>query len=136
MVIKMVFQSIFWVNAFTHKHGIYKTISPRTIITGKTIDYNSHFRIKFGQYVQTHEKHDNSMMPRTIGTIALRPTGNKQGGYFFYSLLSGEKIHRTHWTDVPMPEDVKDRLHAMARRAKADQGLSFTDRTGTDLDDL
>ena len=35
-----------------------------------------------------------------------------------------------------MPEDVKDRLHDMARRAKADQGLSFTDSTGTDLDKL
>ena len=35
-----------------------------------------------------------------------------------------------------MPEDVKDRLHAMTRQAKADQGLSFTDSTGTDLDDL
>ena len=35
-----------------------------------------------------------------------------------------------------MPEDVKDRLYAMARRAKADQGLSFTDSTGTDLDKL
>ena len=76
------------------------------------------------------------MEPRTIGAIALRPTGNKQGVYYFYSLLSGGKIHRTHWTDVPMPEDVKDRLHAMARRAKADQGLSFTDSAGTNLDDL
>ena len=35
-----------------------------------------------------------------------------------------------------MPEDVKDCLHAMSRRAKADQGLSFTDSTGTDLDNL
>ena len=35
-----------------------------------------------------------------------------------------------------MPEDVKDRLHAMARRAKADQGLSFTDGDGKNLDNL
>ena len=125
MIIEMVFRSIFWTNAFPHKLGISQTVSPRTIITGKTIDYNSHCKIEFGQYVQTHEKHDSSMEPRTIGAIALRPTGNKQGGYYFYSLLSGGKIHRTHWTDVPMPKDVKDRLHAMARRAKADQGLSF-----------
>ena len=35
-----------------------------------------------------------------------------------------------------MPEDVKDRLHAMSRRAKADQGLSFTDGARKNLDDL
>ena len=35
-----------------------------------------------------------------------------------------------------MPEDVKDCLHAMYRRAKADQCLSFTDSTGTNLDKL
>ena len=35
-----------------------------------------------------------------------------------------------------MPEDVKYCLHAMARRAKSDQGLSFTDSAGTNLDDL
>ena len=86
--------------------------------------------------MQTHEKHDNSVEPRTIGAIALGPTRNEQGGYFFYSLLSRKKIHRTHWTDVPMHEDVKDRLHAMARRAKADQGLSFADVAGKNLDDL
>ena len=35
-----------------------------------------------------------------------------------------------------MPEEVKDRLHAMARRAKADQGLSFSDGDGNKLDKL
>ena len=114
MILEMVFQSIFWTNACPHKLGISQTVSPRTIITGKTIDYTSHCKIEFGQYVQTHEKNDSSMEPRTIGAIALRPTGNEQGGYYFYSLFSGKKIHGTHWTDVPMPEDVKDRLHAMA----------------------
>ena len=32
------------------------------------------------------------MSPGTIEAIALRPTGNAQGGYYFMSLSTGEKI--------------------------------------------
>ena len=76
------------------------------------------------------------MTPRTIGAIALRPTGNQQGGHYFYSLMSGQRLHRTHWTELPMPAEAKDRVHALARRAKAHQGLTFTDSDGKDLDAL
>jgi hypothetical protein len=134
MVIEMVFMSVFWLNAFPHRLGISQTLSPRTIVTGLHIDYHKHCRIEFGQYVQTHEQHDNSMAPRTVGALALRPTGNQQGGYYFYSLMSGKRLHRTHWTELPMPAEVRDRVHALARRARANRGLTFTDSDGNDLD--
>jgi hypothetical protein len=35
-----------------------------------------------------------------------------------------------------MPDSVKDRVHTMARRANADNGLCFTDSDGNDLDVL
>jgi hypothetical protein len=136
MVIEMVFLAVFWLNAFPHRLGISQTLSPRTIVTGLHIDYNKHCRIEFGQYVQIHEQHDNSMAPRTVGALALRPTGNQQGGYYFYSLMSGKRLHRTHWTALPMPAEVKDRVHALARRARANRGLTFTDSAGNDLDDI
>jgi hypothetical protein len=136
MVIEMVFLSIFWINAFPHRLGISQTLSPRTIVTGLHIDYVKHCRVEYGQYVQTHEKHDNTMAPRTVGALALRPTGNQQGGYYFYSLMSGKRLHRTHWTELPMPAEVKDRVHALARRAHASRGLAFTDSDGVNLDTL
>jgi hypothetical protein len=98
MTIKMVFLSVFWLNAFPHKNGISKTLSPRTIVTGLGIDHTKHCRIQFGQCVQTQKKHDKIMTPCTIGAIALPPTGNQQGGHCFYSLMSGKQPHRTHWT--------------------------------------
>jgi hypothetical protein len=76
------------------------------------------------------------MEARTVGAIALRPTGNEQGSYYFYSLMSGKRLHRTHWTELPMPAEVKDRVHALARRAHATRGLTFTDSHGNDLDAL
>jgi hypothetical protein len=30
-------------------------------MTGVQIDYNKHIRAEFGEYVQVHEEHDNTM---------------------------------------------------------------------------
>jgi hypothetical protein len=136
MITEMIFLSVFWLNAFPHRLGVSTLLSPRTIVTGLVIDYAKHCRVEFGQYVQTHEKHDKSMARRTIGALALHPTGNQQGGYYFYSLMTGQRLHRTHWTELPMPAEVKDRVHALARRAKAQRGLRFTDSDDNDLDAL
>jgi hypothetical protein len=46
--------------------------------TGSTIDYNQHCSLAFGAYVQTHEAHDNKMVPCTTGALALHRTGNAQ----------------------------------------------------------
>jgi hypothetical protein len=132
----MVFLNIFWLNAFPHRLGVSQTLSPRAIITGLGVDYNKHCRIEYGQYVQMHEKDNNSMTTRTIGALALRPTGNQQGGYYFYSLSSGQRLHRTHWTELPMPAEAGDCVHALARRARAHRGLTFTYGHGNDLDAL
>jgi hypothetical protein len=134
MIIQMVFLAVFWLNGFPHKLGISQTLSPRTIVTRLSIDYNKHCCIEYVQYVQTHEKHDNTMTTRTISALALRPTGNQQGSYCFYSLVSGQRLHRTHWTELPMPAEVATRVHVLARRAHANRGLTFTGSHGNDLD--
>ena len=74
------------------------------------------------------------MAPRTVGALALRPTGNQQGRYYFYSLMSGKRLHRTNWTKLPMPAEVLDRVHVLAHQAQAHRGLTFTDSDGNDLD--
>jgi len=76
----MVYNTVFWLNMFPHKDGVHATISPRTLVTGLSIDYNKHCKLPFGTYVQVHEEGDSSLRPRTSGAIALRPTGNEQGG--------------------------------------------------------
>ena len=63
------------------------------------------------------------MATRTIGAIALRPTGNTQGGYFFFSLSTGRVLNRGRWTSLPMPNEVIDRVHRMARQEPADNPL-------------
>jgi len=126
MIKEMVVASVFWLGMFPSLDGIADTLSPRALMTGLTLDYTKHCWLEFGSYVQTHEDHNNSMQSRTTGVIALRPTGNRQGGYYFMSLTTGRKITRNHWTELPMPQDVIDRVNALGRRSNAANNLTFT----------
>ena len=135
MIIEIVYHSVFWLNSFPAEGGISPKLSPHAIVIGTLIDYNKHCKLEFGTYVQVHEEHDNSMATRTTGAIALRPTGNEQGGYYFYSLTSGRVLNRNHWTALPMPAEVIDQVHVLACRntGNATPELMFTDRNGASL---
>jgi hypothetical protein len=74
------------------------------------------------------------MQTHTTGAIALRPTGNAQGGYYFFSLTSGRRLNRNHWTDLSMPKEVINRVHTFARRSNANRELLFAWRDGTPVE--
>jgi hypothetical protein len=44
------------------------------------------------------------------------------------SLSTGRVLNQTHATKLPMPEEVVERVHDIARGQKFNQGLVFTDR--------
>jgi hypothetical protein len=130
LVIEMAKQAMFWLHsAFPRADGVSDHMSPREIMTGQKLDYARHCRFEFGEYVKTHEEHDSSMTPRTIGALALRPTGNAQGTWYFTSLSTGRVLKRNHVTKLPMPHEVIDSMHHMARRQKANPGLVFGNRS-------
>jgi hypothetical protein len=68
------------------------------------------------------------MAPSTIGAIALRPTGNQQGSYYFYNLKTGRLLNCTHWTELPMPNDVISCIHKLS--CQGHQGLEFLNCNG------
>ena len=115
--------------------GVSDRLIPRYLLTGMEIDFNKHCQLEFGTYVQTHDEHDNSMQPRTTGAIALRPMGNAQGGWYFFSLKTGMHLTRTHWTRLPMPTEAIDSIHRLARRGKHPHGFTFGWAPGHDMDD-
>jgi hypothetical protein len=133
MIIEMIYYSTFWLNSFPPADGVSETISPRAIIAGMQLHYAKHCKLKFGTYVQTHEEHNNTMATRTTSAIALRPTGNEQGRYYFLSLTTGRRLNRNRWTALPMPVDVINRVHTLARRSGASRGLTFADHSGDPL---
>jgi hypothetical protein len=135
VVIELVFYCSFWLNSFPAAGGISDTMSPRAIVVGTTVNYANHCKVEFGEYVQTHKPHDNSMQSRTVGAFALRPTGNVQGGHYFYSLATGRRLNRNHWTSLPMPAEVIDRVHELSNQAPGAPMIEFANRAGVPFDD-
>ena len=107
--------------------GISKTLSPHKFVTGGNIIYKKNCCLEFGSYVKTHESHDNSMLPQAIGAIALRPTGNNQGGHYFFSLEPGRRLNCSKCTSLPMPSDVIKRVHEIAIIMNDMQGPSLVE---------
>lgn len=98
-------------NFTVHPNGISPFLSPATIVTGKQLDINVHYRVPFGTFCQVpiEPKPLNSVpKPRTLDAIALRPTGNMQGGYYYYHIDSCNIIARRTWTEVHMSNTVID----------------------------
>ena len=135
MMIEMVYTAMFWRNIFALKGGISKTQSPSEIVLNRKLNFNAHCTLKFGEYMQTHKEHDNTMQSRTIGAIATR-TSNGGGGYYFISLSTGRRINHHSWTPMPMLLDVVAQVHHLARWAKAKKNITFTNICDEDLDAL
>ncbi len=134
LVVQMVSTCNFWLNVYPPKDGISQKINPRELMTGIKIDFNKHIRAEFGEYVQVHEEHDNTMQARTTGAIATKPTGNAQGGFWFYSLTTGRMLDRRRWTPLPMPQDVIERITVLARNNPA--GMRFTNMRNEPVYDI
>jgi len=127
LLVEIVYAQVFWLNSFPADNGMSRTESPRLLVSGVGIDYNLHCKLECGSYVQTHEDHGNDMKPRTIGALALRPTGNVQGGFYFYNLATGCIISRRRWTSLPMPDEVIDVVHKWAMLDKSHKGVVYGD---------
>lgn len=115
MILELVYCMKFWLHPFPARDGVSASISPRGLVTGVVIDANKHCVIPFGEFVQTHDQNKNTMASRKIDTIALRPTGNAQGGYYFYFLQTGRPINCNRWTEIPMTADVVQRVQKITQ---------------------
>jgi hypothetical protein len=67
------------------------------------------------------------MAPRTTPAICLGPTGNLQGSYFFFSLVTGQIIRRRKWSELPVPDAVIERVAHFAQKSGSLPGLKFSD---------
>jgi hypothetical protein len=105
--------SSFWI--FSTNGRLSETLSPKSIMSGETLDYKNHLSLQIGQYCQVHEEDHprNSQLACTKGAISLGPSGNLQGGFKFMALNTGKKIVCRSWDVIPMPDVVIDRVNAL-----------------------
>jgi len=99
------------------------------LVTGTGIDYNLHCKLECCSYAQKHKDHNNNMAPRMIGALALCPTGNVQGGFYFYNLATGCIISHRCWTSLPMAIEVINVVHELAKKDKASKRINYNDGT-------
>ena len=102
--------------------GISDAMSPTTLVQGANrLNYEHISKLNFGDYVQVHDPSDvtNTTKARTAGAIALYPSGNAQGSWYFMNLMTGERVHRYQWQRLPLPDEAIDRVHQLAK----DEGM-------------
>jgi hypothetical protein len=129
-MIHILLNAVKMLNFFPTKGGISNTLSPKTIMSGETLNYKKHLSLQVGQYCQVHQEDTprNSQSLRTKGAISLGPSGNLQGGYKFMALKTGKKFTRRSWDVIPMPETVIARVNALG--TDQPEQLIFTDQRG------
>ena len=121
-----------WLNFFPPKGGVSEYYSPHIIMMGKAIDYNKHCTTAFGTYVQalTENNPTNTTEQRTIGCIYLRSLENEQGGYELLDLNTGRVISRRKYYEIPVTQQVINRVEELAHHDGIRPDLVFQDRKG------
>jgi hypothetical protein len=106
-------------------------ISPREKLLSRKIDVNKDLKHGFGDYVQVHNQEiNNSMEPRTSGALALMPTGNLEGSWYYFKLTNGEIVKRNRATVLPIPDNVIDYINkrAMIKGKKLNRPIDYFER--------
>jgi hypothetical protein len=130
----MVFYAVKLMNYFPAKGGVSEIYGPKTIMSGKIIDFKK-FSLPFGTYCQVHEEKlpQNSLADRTLGAISLGPSRNAQGGHKFFTLNMSWVITCQSWDVNAMPKSVVDRVNFIGK----DQPIQpvFLDRASNPIGD-
>jgi hypothetical protein len=118
MILRGASEAVKCLNAFPPAGGLSAAYSPRAIILGRPLAFDTHCRIAFGRYVQTYSRKDPTHTPaeRTIDTIFLCTMDNIQGGYEVLNFKTGKSLYRYKVTEVPMPPHVVARVEQLAKR--------------------
>ena len=92
-------------------------ISPREKLYGRKINVQKELKHGYGDYVQVHKNTiDNSMTARTQGAIALMPTGNLEGSWYYLLLSNFQVVRRNKATTIPITDDIIDYLNDQAKK--------------------
>ena len=75
------------------------------------------------------------MHERTVGAICFGPTGNQQGGHYFMSFATRERLIHSPWTPLPMPREAQTRVNNFRSKQKIPKSHTFSDRHGREIPD-
>jgi hypothetical protein len=137
MLVHLLHFVVMWLNNFPSNGGVSSHWSLCEIVLCHHLDYTHHCCTPFGAYCEVHEDHDtgrNSMRPCGIPSICLGSTGNIQGTYNFYSLVSGLILKQCTWTELPVPQSVIAWVTTLSRQSGVSSDLVFANRKRVPFD--
>jgi hypothetical protein len=137
MVKILAMESAKKLNFFPPKSGVSPYYSPHMIMHQQSINYNKHFSITFGSYVQAHTEPfpRNSQHPRTLDCIYLRYVDNDQGGHQLLDLRTGQMIKHIAVPIVPITKVIINLVHAMTTNDKMPNGIKIETNSGMSIYD-
>ena len=115
LLVYLIYFVVACINMLPNHNRMDRT-SPKELLTGRKINFDTDLRIGFGDYVHSTTPNivKNSMEARTQGCIALLPIGNIQGSVKFLRLDTNKIVTRDQWKTLPMPDIVISRLNDLA----------------------
>jgi len=121
-------------NVIPAKGGVSKYFSPHMIMNKTHLQYDKDFKYMIGDYGMANAPTDNTMKPRAVEAIYLRPIESAQGGHECMHLQTGKQTQSTRFEPLLITETVIRHVEKLATK----QGiLSFkiTTRDGKVLYD-
>ncbi len=96
-------------------HGLPFLSRLPKIVTGVGTPNYTVMCLELGTYAKVFEDNNPTNTPRSrlLGAIALDPTGNSQGDYYFMSLATGARLSRHNWSVLPLPNTAIARVEAL-----------------------
>jgi hypothetical protein len=113
MIISLATVAVKWINTFPPTNGISKTMSPAMIVQGLPKPNLRYKRIVYGSYALVYIGTKNDQSARSVLAIALNPS-NEHGGHYFMLLYSGKRLHSYEWKELPIDDDVVNRVEELA----------------------
>ena len=106
LLIHIVFFSVKMLNYSPKKGGVSTVYSPKTIMSGETLNYKRNLAVNIDQYRQVHEEGTprNVKSARAKSETCLGPSGNTPGGFKFMILHSENNITIRIWDAIPIPD--------------------------------
>jgi hypothetical protein len=105
---EIIYFAVSAINHTIRQTGIIPNQSPTSIITGQVLDALKNCVLPFATFCHIghyNEPRNDTDSARTVDALALRPTGNAQGGYFFMRLDTWKRVSRHTWIELPMSDE-------------------------------
>ena len=138
MTKELIFFIIDALNSFPSKGSASTTDSPNFHVLGHPRPDLSLPFVTFGSYCLVYIGSTNTTKSRAVPAIALRPS-NLVGGFYFMSLYTGKRLNAYKWTELPIDQDVIDRVHELGtldhQPSSQASGLLFEWQPGIPIDD-